>query len=136
MKTTHHEEQEVTDGFNPPIKARRSLGVKVAAAVLIAVSAAGWVAPASTQAAMGAELGLAEIERGFWVCDRAATIDRIDSSTAMTCTSLAEVLKQRKFGGDFNAMLAWWQQHKEAEHLALANGSGKPPAQQAQTTPR
>lgn len=84
---------------------------------------------------MGAELmSLAEIERGFWVCDHAATNDRIDGSAAITCGSLTEVLKQRKFGGDFNAMLAWWRQHKEAQHQALANGSGTSPAQLAQTT--
>lgn len=109
--------------------------MKAAAAMLIAVSAAGWAAPASAQAAMGAELmSLAEIERGFWVCDHAATNDRIDGSAAITCGSLTEVLKQRKFGGDFNAMLAWWRQHKEAQHQALANGSGTSPAQLAQTT--
>ena len=136
MKTTRHEEREVTNGLYPPIKGRRLPWMKTAAAVLIVVGAAGWSAPSSAQATLGTERGLAEIERGFWVCDRAATVNRIDSSTAITCASLAEALKQRKFGGDLDAMLAWWQQHKEAEHLALANASGRSPPRLAQTTPQ
>ena len=136
MKTTRHEEREVTNGLYPPIKGRRSPWMKAAAAVLIVVGAAGWSAPSSAQATLGAEMGLSEIEKAFWVCDRAATINRIDPSTAITCGSLTEVLKQRKFCGDFNAMLAWWQQHKETRHGALADGSGTSPPRLAQTTPQ
>ena len=110
--------------------------MKIAAAVLIVVGAAGGSAPSSAQATTGVEMGLAEIEKAFWVCDRAATIDRIDSSTAITCGSNFEALKQRKFNGDFNAMLAWWQQHKETRHGALANASSTSPPRLAQTTPQ
>lgn len=63
---------------------------------------------------------LTDLEKSFWVCDYAATTGPMDSGTAITCGSVTEALKQHKFGGEFNALLAWWQQHKQAEHLGLA----------------
>ena len=97
----------------------QTLFSKVAAALLIAASLVTVAAPAAAQAGIGAELRMAELEKAFWACDHAATVGRIDSGTAITCGGLTETLKQRKFNSDFNAMLAWWRQHKEAEHLAL-----------------
>ena len=91
-----------------------------AAALLVAASLVAAAAPAAAQAGIGTELRMAELEKAFWACDHAATVGRIDSGTAITCASLTDTLKVRKFNSDFNAMLAWWQQHKEAEHLALA----------------
>lgn len=79
---------------------------------------------------------MAEIERAFWICDHAATINRIDPSIAAGCSGFTESLKQRKFGGDFYGMLVWWRQHKEAQHLRLAKGSGTSPPHAAQTTPQ
>ena len=89
------------------------------AALLIAASLVVAATPARAQAIGGAELRMAELEKAFWACDHAATVGRIDSGTAITCGGLTEALKVRKFDGDFNAMLAWWRQHKQAEHLAL-----------------
>ena len=103
---------------------RRWAAMRDASAVLIVASAAGWSAPSRAQGIAGADLRLAELEKAFWVCDRAATIGRIDAGTASTCARFAEALKQRSFDGDFSAMLAWWRQHKEAEHLALAKAGG------------
>ena len=98
----------------------QTLFSKVAAALLVAASLVAAATPARAQAGIGAELRMAELEKAFWACDHAATVGRIDSGTAITCGSLTDTLKVRKFNSDFNAMLAWWQQHKEAEHLALA----------------
>ena len=98
----------------------QSLFSKVAAALLVAASLVAAAAPAAAQAGIGTELRMAELEKAFWACDHAATVGRIDSGTAITCGGLTETLKQRKFNSDFNAMLVWWRQHKEAEHLALA----------------
>ena len=83
MKTKQQEEREVTNGFNPLIKNRRS----------------PWM------------------------------------TAATTCSGLSEALKLRKFGGDFNAMLVWWRQHKESEHLALAKANGTSASPLAQITP-
>ena len=90
-----------------------------AATLLVAASLISVATPAAAQASIGAELRMAELEKAFWACDHAATVGRIDSGTAITCGGLTETLKQRKFNSDFNAMLAWWREHKEAEHLAL-----------------
>ena len=97
----------------------QTLFSKVAAALLVAASLVAVAPPAAAQASLGAELRMAELEKAFWACDHAATVGRIDSGTASTCSVLYETLKQRKFNSDFNAMLAWWRQHKETEHLAL-----------------
>ena len=97
----------------------QTLFSNAAAALLVAASLVAAAAPARAQAGIGAELRMAELEKAFWACDHAATVGCIDSGTASTCSVLYENLKQRKFNSDFNAMLAWWQQHKETEHLAL-----------------
>jgi hypothetical protein len=43
----------------------------------------------------------------------------IGSDIAVVCSAVTEDLKRTKFGGDFAAMLSWWQQNKVAEHAAL-----------------
>ncbi|HUG22015.1 hypothetical protein [Piscinibacter sp.] len=97
---------------------------------------------AFAQAAPGAqtvaatELPLAELEKSYWVCDHATTTAVLDGGTAAICSSLYEALKQRKFGGDFEALLAWWRQHKEAEHLALAKAGGPSLAHLAPAAPK
>jgi len=92
---------------------------------LLCASLAAWAGAAAAEGAVGAKLPMAELERAFWACDHAATIGAIDSSTAITCGALTETFKQRRFSGDFHAMLAWWRQNKEAEHLALDKASGR-----------
>lgn len=32
---------------------------------------------------------------------------------AIECSIAADVLKERGFGGDFDAMLAWWRRHRD-----------------------
>lgn len=93
-------------------------------AAMIAIGAAGGCAASRAQAMAGAELRLDELEKAFWVCDYAATISIVDVHDAMNCSHFIEALRQRKFAGDFVAMLAWWRQHKEAEHRELSKGGG------------
>ena len=38
---------------------------------------------------------------------------------ASTCVANYEELKQTKFGGDFEKLLAWWRLNKIAQHQAL-----------------
>lgn len=109
----------------------QTLFSNAAAALLVAASLVAAAAPAAAQAGIGTELRMAELEKAFWACDYAATVGRIDSGTAITCGGLTEALKMRKFDGDFNAMLAWWRQHKEAEHLALEARAPKADARSA-----
>ena len=63
------------------------------------------------------------LERHYWVCDYAATTRGVLGVEAEMCATNYEELKKTKFGGDFAAMLAWWQRHKAAAHRALAEGA-------------
>lgn len=66
---------------------------------------------------------LATLEREFWRCDHAATQALLDSGTAEACGTVTEALKNRRFGGDFTAMMAWWRANKDAEHRAASAAS-------------
>ena len=70
---------------------------------------------------------LAALERTFWLCEHAAAQSLLDLGTATQCSVVTEALKARRFGGDFKAMLAWWQANKDAR-LAQAAGSVRPVA--------
>jgi hypothetical protein len=90
------------------------------------------LAQTSTQAAVNeraaarlSEVGtLAALERNFWQCEHAASQSLLDPGTAMHCSVVTETLKAQRFGGDFKAMLAWWQANKAAR-LAQAAGSAR-----------
>ncbi len=71
---------------------------------------------------------LTALERKFWLCEHAASQSLLDPGTAMKCSVATETLKAQRFGGDFKAMLAWWQANKDAQ-LAQAAGSARPVAQ-------
>lgn len=64
----------------------------------------------------------ADLERAFWVCDYAGTHLGVDPATGAACVAITEALKQSKFDGDYDALLAWWRMHKPAQHRALAAG--------------
>jgi hypothetical protein len=71
---------------------------------------------------------LAGLEKAYWACDRAsATHGVLDMDVAAACGAVIGELQRRKFGGDFNAMLAWWQRNKAREHrrLDLRAGAGR-----------
>lgn len=94
----------------------------LAAACVMALAEVEDAAPAASlpQVQLRGEVDIAELERTFWACDRAATIDRLSGSDGIACGTATELLKQHRFDGDFAALLAWWQEHKAAAHQALA----------------
>jgi hypothetical protein len=59
------------------------------------------------------------LEKAFWACDYAGTNGAVDSGMGIVCTELTRELMMKKFNGDYDAMVAWWQQHKPAQHHAL-----------------
>ncbi len=91
----------------------------VAAAEIDDTAAQATQASASPAPGFG-DVDVQQLERIFWVCDYAAATDGVDGSTGMACGNATEQLKQRKFDGDFAAMLAWWHDHKSAMYQALA----------------
>ena len=74
-------------------------------------------APASQPT--GAKLSV--LEDAFWVCDYLATTR--GTSDIVTCTAVYEALKDRKFAGDFDALVSWWHQNKAAQHQILAGAN-------------
>ncbi len=60
------------------------------------------------------------LEAEFWACDYAATTGGIAAGHGEACVANYEALKTSKFGGDFAALMAWWQANKGAKHLVAA----------------
>ena len=61
---------------------------------------------------------IAELEKGFWICDYIGTTRGIEGPHGVTCGANYEELKQTKFGGDFDALVQWWRVNKAAQHAA------------------
>ena len=100
----------------------RSAGfARIAAAAAFAGALMGGV-HASAQAAKST----GELEAVFWRCDYETTQGLLDISGAAVCSSATEALRMARFEGDFNAMLAWWQQNKASEHRALRVAGAEP----------
>jgi hypothetical protein len=87
----------------------------IAVAALLAVQA---LLPARAQPDAN-DVDMAELERAFWVCDHRASRGLMDSGMAESCGRATELLKVRRFDGDFQRLLAWWQQHKDERHMAM-----------------
>ncbi len=89
-----------------------------AVAAVIAVTCFSYGGAVQAQAMQEAR-ALSELEWAFWLCDYTATTRRVDRETAMACGAINDDLKARKFGGDFDALLAWWRLNKETMHRDL-----------------
>lgn len=61
---------------------------------------------------------LTDLESAFWVCDYLATTKGV--SDIETCAAIYDALKQRKFAGDSDRLVAWWRQDKVAQHQRVA----------------
>lgn len=83
-----------------------------------AAKAEATVAPSSSDTRDSATR-IAELEKGFWVCDYIGTTRGVEGPHGVTCGANYEELKQTKFGGDFEKLLAWWRLNKIAQHKAL-----------------
>ena len=69
---------------------------------------------------------VAELEKGFWICDYLGTNQGADTQQAATCIANFEEFKQTKFGGDFEKLVTWWRLNKIAQHKALeSSGSAQ-----------
>ncbi|HKO67888.1 MAG TPA: hypothetical protein VJU53_08795 [Burkholderiaceae bacterium] len=81
--------------------------------------------PAEAAEALAATKGhdsaakIAELEKGFWICDYISATRGIEGPRAVTCGANFEELKQKKFVGDFDALVEWWRVNKAAEYAAL-----------------
>lgn len=85
--------------------------------LLILAASALCVAAAQAQT-VGAErvtaLDVAQLKTAYLACDEEATRNVLDAGSAAICSQIAEALKARAFGGDFERLLAWWREAKAA----------------------
>ena len=65
------------------------------------------------------------LERLFWDCDAHATQEALSPGDGALCATLSDLLKARRFDGDFGRMLDWWRAHKATEH-ARRRGDAEP----------
>jgi hypothetical protein len=68
----------------------------------------------------------AALENAFWACDVAATRDALPLSAGAQCAIVSDALKERRFEGDFERLLAWWRDNKAREHAARDEGAADP----------
>ena len=91
------------------------------AAVLLSVENTLAQEPQRMSAAPTSQLTSARLnmlENAFWVCDYLATTQ--GATDTSTCAAVYEELKDRKFAGDFDALVSWWRQNKVAQHQSIA----------------
>ncbi|MBE7420397.1 MAG: hypothetical protein HS128_22065 [Ideonella sp.] len=69
------------------------------------------------------------LEALFWDCDARTTKEVLPMADGVVCVMAADELKQRRFGGEFAALHAWWQAHKVEEHAR--RGAAEPVAASA-----
>ena len=98
-----------------------AVGMSLQSPVRAAPVDAGTPAEAALAATKGqySAAKIAELEKVFWICDYIGTTRGIEGPHAVTCGANFEELKQKKFGGDFDALVQWWSVNKATEHAAL-----------------
>ena len=104
------------------LSARTTTALRIV--VALSLAAACIMALAETESALQpaiepSDADLAQVERAFWACDHAASSYGLLGTDVAACNSATEQLKQLKFGGDFDALLAWWRAGKGAAFDAL-----------------
>lgn len=55
----------------------------------------------------------ADLKAVYLHCARQSSQRLLGFDEATRCTIAGEALKAHHFGGDFNALLAWWRQHRD-----------------------
>lgn len=102
-----------------PLRSCIAVATAAAVATLTMALAGAPASVAANEAAAPVMARVTELERQFWLCDHAATRTMFDFASAARCSAATEELRKLRFGGDFQAMLAWWRERKAAEHAAL-----------------
>lgn len=62
------------------------------------------------------EMTIGELEDVFWTCDLDAARYGADFGDGSICVKVTERLQREAFDGDFDSMLQWWLDNREAQH--------------------
>ncbi|HEU4701270.1 MAG TPA: hypothetical protein VFS37_02220 [Conexibacter sp.] len=92
----------------------RGAAFAAAALVVTTTTSANPLAPAPAD--VSAEIRA--LKRVYLECDRLANVRLLAFGEAAVCSQVTERLLKSGFGGDFDAMLAWWRAEKAASVLA------------------
>jgi hypothetical protein len=108
----------------------RLANVAASAAVFLAlaggagiVSAQQAAPPQPTLAVQLAGVDVAALENAFWICEYVATTRGTGGSQTAACVAVYDELKARKFGGDFDRLVQWWQDNRVAAFERLGAGN-------------
>ena len=96
-------------------------GVAFACALMSAAAPAQTLSQASDSKALLTHfenVSEAELKTQYLRCARVSSQRLLSLAEAVGCTTTGEVLKARSFGGDFNALIAWWRLHRDEGELA------------------
>ncbi len=85
----------------------------VSATVLAQVAEVHPLSPRDPVSARFERLSDAQLKALFLRCSREATQRLLGLAEGALCSSAGDVLKERIFGGDFNALLAWWRTRRD-----------------------
>jgi hypothetical protein len=96
--------------MNTALRIRHALHLGGLAALCVASSVAFAAEPSAPA------LSDEALEARFWACDVASTHTVLSAAEGAQCVRWQDELKQRRFGGDFGRLLAWWQEHKAEQH--------------------
>ena len=62
---------------------------------------------------------IASLEEAFWICDYVATMRGVSATPMAACSTAYRDLRDEKFGGRFEALLAWWTANKAVQHRKI-----------------
>jgi hypothetical protein len=100
----------------------RVLGAGVVGICLVGGLRAQPVEPQASAAGflVAAGFDLNRIEDAFWVCDYLGTTRGTEAVDARRCIAVSDALRELRFGNDLDRLVAWWREHKPAQHARLA----------------
>ena len=84
-----------------------------AAALSLSVSAAPACLHPDQALAHLERLSETDLKALYLRCARDSSQRRLSQDEAVQCSIAADVLKARSFGGDFDALLAWWRRYRD-----------------------
>lgn len=65
-----------------------------------------------------------QLRAAYLECDRISAQARVDQDFMIRCQKVADTLRHRDFGGDFERQLRWWRSARKAPDAAAGAGAG------------
>ncbi|HYD76344.1 hypothetical protein [Ramlibacter sp.] len=79
--------------------------------------------PLPVQDAEFARASSGQLRAAYLECDRVSAQTRVDQDFMIRCQKVADALRHRDFGGDFERQLRWWRSARKAPDVAAGGGA-------------